>query len=213
MIFDNVNDLQMYMCNSLVFIQDEYVYVDHIERTRNVEQDRHGYTIMGWSVDKQEPFQTLVPKDYDFPNLPFKGGNVVLNNHLYYISRLPVRRVRTGLTNDNMNYKYLAGDPDAYPQDMNVSTLCRSTAFRDLLYNKYQSVDEAINTQGMPSAFSRCFSLDPVLVNASSLRYRKEEVGEVVDGKFYIYNDYSFVADILRRTFARKGANNAIEVL
>lgn len=118
-----------------------------------------------------------------------------------YLQRKPIRFWKQGLTPENLSAQFVNNgvwDNYFYP-----SVLCESIVKTVLnIYPKYmEALESAI--RGLPKAFSRDFAIYPDFPN-EALFYKKRKVGEIVEGKPILSNEYFFLKESLEESIYGK---------
>lgn len=184
MLYETVEDAHFRLTSSIILYKDRPVYVlnfiNNTPRMTCLDMLSQGHITV--DLDKEEKLIDITPVRLGYCNI---GGKA------HYISRMPTRRYKQGLTSENVSCRTVDRDV------LTTKELARTIMGQ---YPKIPVAKDAILKSCSSMAFHRCFALRKGQNGAKhfSLMYKGREVG-VLKGEIFTFGQGFFHLESLLR--------------
>lgn len=198
--FYDLDHAQRYITQSVIRIKGKPAYVATAAPADN--GFILGYYDMPMNGTRDTVNYTIHKRDEVDMN-PFPLGMLAVSKKdkikgSYYLSRIPVRAWKIGLTESNLRFDAVC---EKRMPEMDPRTLLYSHSFVDTVAGKYPELDEALKLsfdRKLPIAFSRRFA-----VNCEKLLYKTFQVpvGEIRDRHPHLFDNFKHLTQVLDEDF------------
>jgi hypothetical protein len=179
------NDLGMRLSKTLIRFKGQPFYVDNIGHDRK-------YLLNGMFTMTGKVASIELPcKDIDLRPVPLGYAN--FNGTAVYLSRIPVRRYKQGLSHENIsvNGPLLQGKRD-------ILTTREVAACVNGAYPKLDAAMRAIDNGAGSVAFHRQWAVHSYLPGRYKLQYRGRTVGELRDAEMQLNEGSEYLKELLQ---------------
>lgn len=206
-MYDNAEEAHHRLLNTVILYEAKPVYV-HMVTDYHPLKKGAGIYLECYTLPDMVGKNYYELSDPKFEYHSMRLGYVNGRNHAVYLSRMPARKIKQGLYNDNILITKLpsavdeAGGRNAAPR-MTFQQIMKTQGFVDMCAGEYPTFDKVLKSmkadgEVVSQAFSRQLALQKDGLGVLNLYYRGERVALSDNGDvFKTSADYSFLKEVM----------------
>lgn len=213
-MYDNAEEAEHRLGHTVILYDGKPVYINNIYPYNPANGKEPGIYLETYQLPAMAKADMLPLADPKFEYHSMRLGYVNGKNNAVYLSRMPVRKFKQGLNDDNVSVLHLPGVAGEAQPRIRFTNLMKTVGLVHMCAGEYPSFEKVLRSlQGdndiVSQAFDRQLALGKDGLGMFNLFYRGERVAFTEDGKvFKTSADYSYLKEFMAENgikFVEKG--------